>query len=90
MTEQRGGKMGPRGGGRWEGGKEGDKPGKDRLKGGRRDREKRRGGAKTGNPAPTARVLFCHWVAVTERGSQERNNRESERARDYDWMPVTE
>lgn len=46
MTEQRGGKMGQKGGG-----KEGDKPGKARLKGGRRDREKRRG-SQNWQPCP--------------------------------------
>lgn len=68
--------------GGWGGvvGKDVDKLGKARLKGGRRDRKKS-GGAKTGNPSPTAKVLLCHWEAVTDRGSQGRNNcgRESER-----------
>lgn len=46
----------------------GDKPRKGRLKGGRRDTKRRRrgDGAKTGNPASTAK--HCLEVAVTGRG----------------------
>lgn len=81
MTEQKGGKMEPRWGVE---GKEGDTPGKGRLKGKGGGPRRGGGGRQTGNPAPNAKVLFCHWVAVTERERQQRQSRDT----DYDWMPL--